>query len=73
MMKYFKKLTMVTTSAFVFLLTAVTGASQRLPLPSITIEAEEDADDITPTPDELGIRPMADDDGDTSNSNSKNN
>ena len=61
MKKSIKKLSLVTTAALLFLLTAATGAKPSLPLPSITIGTEEGADDIAPLPEEPGIQPMADD------------
>ena len=75
MKKSIKKLSLVTTAALLFLLTAATGAKPSLPLPSIAIGTEDGADDITPVPEEPGIRPMADDESanDTSNSNCKSN
>lgn len=58
MMKLFKKLTLVTTAAFLFLLTAVTDATPMLPLPGITIDKDANDDTLPKKPE---IRPMADD------------
>lgn len=69
MKKSIKKLSLVTTAALLFLLTATAGASPSLPLPSIAIETEDDADDIMPVPEEPGIQPMADDEDATDGKN----
>lgn len=59
-MKHLKKLTLVTTAAFLFCLTAVSGTINSLPLPSITVETEDNAEP-TPLPEKPEINPLADD------------
>lgn len=63
MMKHFKKMTFITTAAFLFCLTVASGTISSILLPSITIEAREDAEP-TPLPEESDIKPMADDEQD---------
>lgn len=70
MMKHSKKLTLITTAAFLFCLTATSGTISSISLPSITIEAEEDAES-TPLPEEPEIKPMADDEMDENNTKTK--
>ena len=61
-MKQFKKISLVTTAAFLLCLTLASGTLKPLPVPSVTIETEEDAEPTpTPTPEEPGIKPLADD------------
>ena len=59
-MKQFKKISLVTTAAFLLCLTLASGTLKPLPVPSVTIETEEDAEP-TPTPEDPGIKPFADD------------
>lgn len=59
-MKQSKKITLVTTAAFLLCLTLASGTLKPLPVPSVTIETEEDAEP-TPVPEEPGIKPLADD------------
>lgn len=70
MIKQFKKLTLVTTAAFLFCLTAASGTISSISLPSITIEAEENAEP-TPLPEEPEIKPMSDDEMDENNTKTK--
>lgn len=65
MMKHFKKLTLVTTAAFLFLLTAVTETSALLPLPGITVENTSD-EDTAPE-----VETLADDDENENGENEK--
>lgn len=68
MMKLFKKLTLVTTTAFLFCLTIASGTLTSLSVPSIIIDTEEDAES-TPLPQKPGIKPMSD--GDEADNNRK--
>ena len=68
MMKHVKKLTLVTTAAFLFCLTAAGETLKPLPMPS-TIEIKEDAE-LTPLPQEPEIRPLSDE-NDTNRSGTK--
>ena len=61
MMKQLKKLTIVSTAAFLFCLTVASGTLHPLPTPSVTIETEEDVKP-TPLPQEPGIEPLSDGD-----------
>lgn len=61
MMKHFKKLTLITTATFLFVLTAISNTGNLLPLPGITIGAENTEEE---TPEEPDVQPMADDEDD---------
>lgn len=61
MMKQFKKLILIATTAFLFCLTVASSVIKPLPVPSITIETEQDTDPA-PLPTEPEIKPMADED-----------
>ena len=51
MMKHFKKLTLITTATFLFVLTAISNTGNLLPLPGITIGAENTEEETPEEPD----------------------
>lgn len=57
LLKHVKKITLVTTTTFLFILTATSGTTPVLPLPGITIETGDTIDLKQPD-----IQPMSDED-----------